>query len=74
MSYKIGIIGCGNVGISYAYSLINQALDVYEIVLIDIRYVNYTILDNYIDFNEYKDSDVLFLYSSRVINKSRIFR
>lgn len=37
MSYKIGIIGCGNVGISYAYSLINQALDVYEIVLIDIN-------------------------------------
>ena len=37
MSYKIGIIGCGNVGISYAYSLINQALDINEIVLIDIN-------------------------------------
>lgn len=35
MSYKIGIIGCGNVGVSYAYSLINQALDIYEIVLVD---------------------------------------
>ena len=37
MSYRIGIIGCGNVGISYAYSLINQALDINEIVLIDIN-------------------------------------
>ncbi|MBO5477460.1 MAG: L-lactate dehydrogenase [Clostridia bacterium] len=36
MSYKIGIIGCGNVGISYAFSLINQGLDINEIVLIDI--------------------------------------
>lgn len=36
MSYKIGIIGCGNVGISYAYSLINQGLDISEIVLIDL--------------------------------------
>ena len=45
-----------------------------EIVLIDIRYINYTILENYIDFAKYKDADVLFLYSSRVINKSGIFR
>lgn len=37
MSYKIGIIGTGNVGVSYAYSLINQNLDVYEIVLVDIN-------------------------------------
>ena len=36
MSYKIGIVGCGNVGISYAYSLVNQGLDISEIVLIDI--------------------------------------
>lgn len=48
--------------------------DYKEIVLIDIRYVNYTILDKYVDFEEYKDVDVLFLYSSRVINKSGIFR
>lgn len=45
-----------------------------KIVLIDIRYVNSTILENYIDFNKYKEADVLFLYSSRVINKSGIFR
>lgn len=36
MSYKIGIIGLGNVGISYAYSLINQGLDIGELILIDI--------------------------------------
>lgn len=36
MSYKVGIIGCGNVGISYAFSLANQGLDIYEMVLIDI--------------------------------------
>lgn len=48
--------------------------DYRKIVLIDIRYVNSTILENYIDFNKYKEVDVLFLYSSRVINKSGIFR
>lgn len=36
MSYKIGIIGLGNVGISYAYSLVNQGLDIRELILIDI--------------------------------------
>lgn len=37
MSYKIGIIGCGNVGISYAFSLANQGLDINELVLIDLE-------------------------------------
>ena len=45
-----------------------------EIVLIDLRYVNYTILSNYVNFSDYENQDVLFLYSSRVINKSGIFR
>lgn len=36
MGYKIGIIGCGNVGITYAYSLVNQGLDISEIILIDV--------------------------------------
>lgn len=48
--------------------------DYKEIILIDIRYINSTILENYIDFDKYEDVDVLFLYSSRVINKSGIFR
>lgn len=50
------------------------AKDYKEIVLVDIRYINSTILENYLDFDKYKDADVLFLYSSRVINKSGIFR
>ena len=36
MSYRIGIIGSGNVGVSYAFSIINQGLDINEIILIDI--------------------------------------
>lgn len=50
------------------------AKDYKEIILVDIRYINSTILENYIDFEKYKDADVLFLYSSRVINQSGIFR
>ena len=34
---KIVIIGCGNVGMSYAYSLLNQNLIIDEIILIDIN-------------------------------------
>lgn len=45
-----------------------------EIVLIDLRYVNYTILENYLDFSEYENQDVLFIYSSRVINRAGILR
>lgn len=35
MSYKLGVIGCGHVGTEYIYSVINQALDINEIILID---------------------------------------
>lgn len=34
---KIVIIGCGNVGMSYAYALLNQRTNVGEIVLIDVN-------------------------------------
>lgn len=34
---KIVIIGCGNVGMSYAYALVNQKCNVDELVLIDIN-------------------------------------
>lgn len=34
---KIVIIGCGNVGMSYAYALLNQKNNVNELVLIDIE-------------------------------------
>ena len=33
---KLIIIGCGNVGMAYAYSLLNQCLNINELVLIDI--------------------------------------
>ncbi|MEG2322399.1 MAG: L-lactate dehydrogenase [Bacilli bacterium] len=33
---KVIIIGCGNVGMSYAYALVNQKTNVKELVLIDI--------------------------------------
>lgn len=36
MNNKVAIIGCGNVGMSYAYALLNQKTKVNEIVLIDI--------------------------------------
>lgn len=37
MKNKVVIIGCGNVGMSYAYSLINQKTAVNELVLVDLN-------------------------------------
>ena len=37
MNNKVVIIGCGNVGMSYAYALLNQRTKVEELVLIDIN-------------------------------------
>lgn len=37
MKNKVVIIGCGNVGMSYAYSLLNQKTAVNELILIDIN-------------------------------------
>lgn len=34
---KIVLIGCGNVGMSYSYSLVNQYIDIDELVLIDVN-------------------------------------
>lgn len=38
MNNKVVIIGCGNVGMSYAYALLNQKTPVNELVLIDLDY------------------------------------
>jgi L-lactate dehydrogenase len=38
MNNKIVIIGCGNVGMSYAYALLNQKTKVNEIILIDLNH------------------------------------
>ena len=37
MKNKVVIIGCGNVGMSYAFSLLNQKTSVNELVLVDIN-------------------------------------
>lgn len=37
MKNKVVIVGCGNVGMSYAYSLVNQRTSVNELVLIDVN-------------------------------------
>lgn len=37
MNNKVVIIGCGNVGMSYAYALLNQRTYVNELVLVDIN-------------------------------------
>ena len=37
MNNKVVIIGCGNVGMSYAYALLNQKTNVQELVLIDLN-------------------------------------
>ena len=37
MNNKVVIVGCGNVGMSYAYALLNQKTPVNELVLIDIN-------------------------------------
>lgn len=37
MNNKVVLIGCGNVGMSYAYALLNQRTSVHELVLIDLN-------------------------------------
>ena len=37
MENKVVLIGCGNVGMAYAYSLMNQKTRVSELALIDIN-------------------------------------
>ena len=36
MFNKVVIVGCGNVGMSYAYALLNQNMYVNKLVLIDV--------------------------------------
>lgn len=49
MINKVVIIGCGNVGMSYAYALLNQKTNVHEIVLVDID--NERIIGEAMDLN-----------------------
>lgn len=57
---------------SFASSLIPLFVEAYnKIVLIDIRYISSNILDKYIEFN---NQDVLFIYSTTVLNNSFTFK
>ncbi|MBR5579047.1 MAG: hypothetical protein IKW28_08645 [Lachnospiraceae bacterium] len=57
---------------SFASSLVPLLVPGYsKITLVDIRYVQSNILDYYIDFS---GQDVLFLYSSLILNQSRSFK
>ena len=37
MNHKVVLVGCGNVGMAYAYALVNQKVYVDELILIDIN-------------------------------------
>lgn len=57
---------------SFASSLTPLLIEEYQkITLIDIRYVSHEIIGDYVDF---EDSEILFLYSTLVINHSEILK
>lgn len=57
---------------SYASSLAPLLIPYYsKITLIDLRYINYDIVKNIVDFN---NKDVLFIYSVQVINNSNLLK
>lgn len=57
---------------SFASSLVPLFTEGYKkIILIDIRYVNSSNLDKYVEFN---NQDVLFIYSTTVLNNSFTFK
>ena len=57
---------------SFASSLTPLLIEEYQkITLIDIRYVSHEIIGDYVDFG---DSEILFLYSTLIINHSEILK
>lgn len=57
---------------SFASSIAPMLLSEYDrIILVDIRYISIDVLEKYIDF---KDKDVLFLYSTTVLNNSEVIK
>lgn len=57
---------------SFGSSLVPLLCEAYsEIVLIDTRYIVSSLLPEYVDFN---DSDILFLYSTLIINNSNVLK
>ena len=54
---------------SYGSSLIPLLISGYnKITVVDTRYINPKLLNNYIDFNDYQDT--LFIYNTMLINES----
>ena len=57
---------------SFASSLTHYFIPAYsEITLVDIRYINLDMVGNFVDFD---NSDVLFLYSTSMLNASTAFK
>lgn len=57
---------------SFASSLTPLLVPYYEkITLVDLRYIDFKYLNNYIDIN---DQDILFMYSTLIINNSNILK
>ncbi len=57
---------------SFGSSLAPLLLDHYsEIILVDLRYIPDSVLKDYIDF---QNQDVLFAYSTLILNTNQIFR
>ena len=59
---------------SFASSIVPLWLEAYEeIVLIDIRYIHSDLLDEYVDFDK-KDTQILFLYNTLLLNNSSMLK
>ena len=57
---------------SFASSIAPLLIHYYQnIIMIDIRYISYDIIKEKIDFD---NSDILFLYSTQIINNSDILK
>ncbi|MHB1151611.1 MAG: DHHW family protein [Eubacteriales bacterium] len=57
---------------SFGSSIAPLLLEGYsKITLVDLRYIYYDILDNFIDF---ENQDVLFLYNTQILNNSYMFK
>ena len=53
----------------YIYIIIALLISGYnKITVVDTRYINPKLLNNYIDFNDYQDT--LFIYNTMLINES----
>ena len=65
---KIVIIGAGKIGTTLAQRL---AMEDHQVTLVDIRYLH---PDQVGDFVTFTDQDVLFLYSTLVLNNSVTFK